>query len=91
VFSEDKLQNFLRKGELQYRADNDGYKSLDWLNPYCGDTKTLAKFLRQIGLRIERINESFGDPNEEEWVETCTGIRVYCLRDGKKDAFYEKV
>lgn len=86
MFSEEKLQNLLKKCELQYRVDNDGYVPLEWLDPHCTDTKELARYLREIGFRIEYIEEMRG-----HYVETCTGVVVEVMEPGAEHAIYRKV
>ena len=80
----DKLQNYLLKCELQYRADHtDGADTLDWLAPYCGSTKEIAAFLRSIGFRIASIADEEPWPGEKhQWVVTTSGVVVYAESDG---------
>lgn len=82
--NETKLQNYLLKCELQYRADHtDGADTLDWLAPYCSSTKEIAAFLRSIGFRIARIVDEEPWPGEKcQWVVTTSGVVVYAGTDG---------
>lgn len=74
---EYKLDLYLKKCELQYRAEY-GTQELDWLTPHCGDVKEIAQFLRELGFRIRNIVDEEPWPGEKhQWVETTSGIIVY--------------
>lgn len=58
MVDEEKLDRYLKKCELQYRAchQDPGYAgTLDWLTPYCGTVRRLRFFLRRLGFRIAEI------------------------------------
>lgn len=76
---EAALEKYLRKCELQYRADNSTCGGcLDWLAPHCNTLEDIAAYLRELGFKIKKImneEDSFGEPFR--WVETTSGVIVY--------------
>lgn len=81
---EQKLDLYLKKCELQYRADHTEHGDcLDWLAPHCGDVKQVASFLRSLGFRIKEIvDEEPWQGEAYRWVETTSGVLVYAGTDG---------
>lgn len=84
MIDESKLSAFLRKCELQYRADHlDCAETLEWLAPYCGTVQEIASFLRSLGFHISQITDEEPWPGERyQWVITTSGVIVYAGRDG---------
>lgn len=84
MVDETALQNYLLKCELQYRAEHvDGAETVQWLAPYCGNTKEIANFLRRIGFKIAKIVDEEPWPGEKyQWVITTSGVIVYAGSDG---------
>ncbi len=77
--NERKLQNYLMKCELQYRADHmDRASTLDWLAPHCESLEEIQRFLKEIGFRIKEVIDEM-DCNGEpfRWVTTTSGVIVY--------------
>lgn len=76
---EAALEKYLRKCELQYRADNSTYGGcLDWLAPHCNTLEDIAAYLRGLGFKIKEIKneeDSYGDAFH--WVVTTSGLIVY--------------
>lgn len=53
---EAKLQKFLLKCELEYRAKHSQQAAcLDWLAPHCGSVTEISQFLRELGFKIKNI------------------------------------
>lgn len=76
---DEALHRYLRKCELQFRADNQPDGSLvPWLEPFCGSTEEIAAFLRELGFKIHAIiheeDITFGFC---QWVETTSGVIVF--------------
>lgn len=86
--NEEKLYNYLRKCELQYRADHaEKPDELEWLAPYCNTVEDITAYLREIGFRVKTIvDETYSDGRRYQWVETTSGIIVY-VNDYLKGAF----
>lgn len=84
MVDETKLTAYLKKCELQYRADHtDGADTLDWLAPYCGSVQEIAGFLRSLGFRIAAIMDEEPWPGEKhQWVVTTSGVVVYAGKNG---------
>ena len=86
MVDEEKLDRYLKKCELQYRAchQDPGYAgTLDWLTPYCGTVQEIAVFLRRLGFRIAEIVDEEPWPGEKHrWVTTTSGGIVYAGTDG---------
>ena len=84
MVDERKLQLYLKKCELEYRAKHSqNAECLDWLAPYCGTVEEIARFLRDLGFRIKNIVDEESWPGEKhQWVETTSGILVYVGTDG---------
>lgn len=84
MVNERKLQLYLKKCELEYRAKHSqNAECLDWLAPYCGTVEEIARFLRDLGFRIKNIVDEEPWPGEKhQWVETTSGILVYVGTDG---------
>ena len=84
MVDERKLQLYLKKCELEYRAKHSqNAECLDWLAPYCGTVEEIARFLRDLGFRIKNIVDEEPWPGEKhQWVETTSGILVYVGTDG---------
>lgn len=84
MVDERKLQLYLKKCELEYRAKHSqNAECLDWLAPYCGTVEEIAIFLRDLGFRIKNIVDEEPWPGEKhQWVETTSGILVYVGMDG---------
>ena len=84
MVDERKLQLYLKKCELEYRAKHSqNAEFLDWLAPYCGTVEEIARFLRDLGFRIKNIVDEEPWPGEKhQWVETTSGILVYVGTDG---------
>lgn len=84
MIDESKLSAFLKKCELQYRADHlDCAETLEWLAPYCGTVQEIASFLRSLGFHISQITDEEPWPGERyQWVITTSGVIVYAGRDG---------
>ena len=84
MVDEMKLQLYLKKCELEYRAKHSQKaECLDWLAPYCGTVEEIARFLRDLGFRIKNIVDEDSWPGEKhQWVETTSGILVYVGTDG---------
>lgn len=84
MVDEMKLQLYLKKCELEYRAKHSqNAECLDWLAPYCGTVEEIARFLRDLGFRIKNIVDEESWPGEKhQWVETTSGILVYVGTDG---------
>lgn len=82
--SEEKLFLYLRKCELQYRADHMEHGGcLDWLAPHCGSVADIADFLRELGFKVKEIVDEEPWPGEKHrWVVTTSGIVVYVGEDG---------
>ncbi len=76
---EAALEKYLRKCELQYRADNSTYGGcLAWLAPHCDTLEDIAAYLRELGFKIKEImneEDSFGE--SFRWVKTTSGVIVY--------------
>lgn len=84
MVDETKLFAYLKKCELQYRADHaERSESLDWLAPHCGSVQEIADFLRSIGFRIASIVDEEPWPGEKhQWVVTTSGVVVYAGKSG---------
>lgn len=84
MVDERKLQLYLKKCELEYRAKHSqNAECLDWLAPYCRTVEEIARFLRDLGFRIKNIVDEEPWPGEKhQWVETTSGIIVYVWTDG---------
>ena len=84
MVDERKLQLYLKKCELEYRAKHSqNAECLDWLAPYCGTVEEIARFLRDLGFRIKNIVDEEPWPGEKhQWVETTSGILAYVGTDG---------
>lgn len=82
--NEQNLRNYLRKCEIQYRADHmKGASTLDWLAPHCNSVKDIQRFLREIGFRIKDVVDEEPWPGElHQWVTTTSGVIVYVGIDG---------
>lgn len=87
--NEEKLQNYLRKCELQYRADHTEIADeLEWLAPYCDTVQDIAVYLREIGFRVKTIvDETYSDGETHQYVETTSGIVVYVNVGGLRGLF----
>lgn len=81
---EAKLQKYLLRCELQYRAEHAQQAAcLDWLAPHCGTVTEIAQFLRDLGFRIKCIVDEEPWPGEKhQWVETTSGVIVYVGDEG---------
>ena len=81
---EAKLQKFLLKCELEYRAKHSQQAAcLDWLAPHCRSVTEIAQFLRELGFKIKNIVDEEPWPGEKhQWVETTAGVIVYVGDDG---------
>lgn len=81
---EAKLAAYLKRCELQYRADHtEGAAELPWLAPFCGTVQEIASFLRGLGFRVRRIVDEEPWPGEvHRWVETTSGVIVYAETNG---------
>lgn len=81
MVNEAKLNSYLKKCELQYRADHldPGYSdTLDWLAPHCGSVSEIAAYLRSLGFRIaEQIDEEPWPGERHRWVVTTSKVIVY--------------
>ena len=77
---EAKLQKFLLKCELEYRAKHSQQAScLDWLAPHCGSVTEM----RELGFKIKNIVDEEPWPGEKhQWVETTAGVIVYVGNEG---------
>ena len=86
---EAKLQKFLLKCELEYRAKHSQQAScLDWLAPYCGSVNEIQRFLRGIGFRIKEVMDEEPWPEEvHQWVITTSGVIVYVNTDSSEGLF----
>lgn len=82
--NEEKLYRYLRKCELQYRAEHtQGAASLEQLAPHCESVQQVAEFLRSIGFRIRNIvDEEPWTGEKHQWIETTSGVIVYAGTDG---------
>lgn len=87
--TDHKLDLYLRKCELQWRADHsDGLESVDWLAPYCNSAEEIAAYLRELGFRVKRIvNEELFGGEQHRWVITTSGVIVYVNNEYCKGAF----
>jgi hypothetical protein len=76
--SEYDLDCYLKKCELQYRADHtEGADALDWLAPYCDTLKEIVTYLRELGFRIKEVVDDDSDLGSFKWVTTTAGVIVY--------------
>lgn len=76
--TDQKLDLYLRKCELQWRSDHtDGIACVDWLAPHCSSVEEIAAYLRELGFRIHRIVDKDKSWGEGEWVVTTSGVIVY--------------
>lgn len=86
MVDESKLDRYLKKCELQYRADHldpGSADTLDWLAPYCGSVSEIAAFLRSLGFRIaEMIDEEPWPGEKHQWVTTTSKVLVYAGTNG---------
>lgn len=81
MVNEAKLNSYLKKCELQYRADHldpGCSDTLDWLAPHCGSVSEIAAYLRSLGFRIaEQIDEEPWPGERHQWVVTTSKVIVY--------------
>lgn len=82
MVNEAKLNSYLKKCELQYRADHldpGCSDTLDWLAPHCGSVSEIAAYLRSLGFRIaEQIDEEPWPGERHQWVVT-TSLVIQCV------------
>lgn len=88
---EHSLDCYLKKCELQYRADHmAGAGTLDWLAPHCGTVKEITAFLREIGFRIKEVVDEETDLGSYKWVVTTSGVIVYVNTDNCDHGLFAK-
>lgn len=73
------LQKHLNKCELEFRKKNlPNGSNVEWLIPHCDNVQEIAKFLRYLGFKIQKIVDEEDCAGEKhQWVETTDGIIIY--------------